>query len=132
MRAACRVTLDTPSPSLASERERITAENRWRKMSVYLNANRFISPSGQDRPLKFEVGILLYTLFCVCIGFLLFFFTDHTHSFQLQSHFHIVRIAQAVVITVFTALEIRFRGKQTSMFLMKVSVEFFTKNWPFK
>ncbi len=35
-----------------------------------------------------------------------------------------MRIAQAVVITVFTALEIRFRGKQTSMFLMKVLVEF--------
>ncbi len=73
MRAACRVTLDTPSPSLASERERITAENRWRKMSVYLNANWFISPSGQDRPLKFEVGILLYTYcFVSVLGFFSF------------------------------------------------------------
>ncbi len=83
MRAACRVTLDTPSPSLASERERITAENRWRKMSVYLNANRFISPSGQDRPLQFEVGLQVsfaFWAYCFVSVLVSFIFLHRSHT----------------------------------------------------
>lgn len=85
MRAVCRVTLDTPSPSLESECERVTAEKgtfnaKQNRVCLKVHVYMFIWKSRASF-LFFSLTLCLFIVDLLKLGvifFFLFFFTENT------------------------------------------------------
>lgn len=147
MRAVCRVTLDTASPSLESECERVTAE-KWtfnaKQNRVCLKVYVFIWKNVEFLFFVFRPNfVFVYSgLTKVKSDFLLSFFLHRAHtcmwvnensrlsiSTRLVLDFHILIIAEALSLYC-NALQIRLRGKQT-LFLITCFSSFLSTKLPF-